>query len=340
MSRLTRLTCITVSALALGLLAVVLGLAAIIVSSTRVRQMPAKAVSAHLSSQPVSSLSAPRLQVLGDETLLRSFREQEARRLFTDGLTTEELADLARSENPFLRSLAVKLLRRLEGAAAIEILRMRLYDSEAGIRAQTAFALAELDAKQVLAPLAEMAKRDTDPRVRSAAVRALGKLKANGHATMLVAMLAEEKVVKCSAIESLGDLGYEEARDRIRKLFQESDTEVSLSCSYALARLGQKDMSEFLKDALRHRDESVRMAAVRLCSELGPSEMVGPIVERLSDQSERVRLAAIDAVLSLRNPQGAEPLKRIAEKDTDWTVRHRAQLAAEDIAWLVDKQRR
>jgi hypothetical protein len=352
MNKVSKPLAIAIAVLVVGLVSLMIGLAAMVKSSSNLRRVPNMLTAARSGAQGTYEAPQlqsgvvsdgklqPRLRVLGDETLLKDFREWQSRRLFSEGLTTDDVTEMSRAENPFARSLAVGLVRRLGGGAGRDILCLRLNDVEPGIRAQAALVLADLVEQSALEPLAKVAKNDPDPRVRSGAAKALGKIKAKSHTDLLLQMMDDEKIVKCSAIESLGDLDYDKARDRLRKMFRESDMDISLSCSYALFKLGQKDMVNFLFDALRHKDPTVRASALRLLAEVGASDVMKPVIQRLQDESQSVRFAAIGALVKLRNPIATSDLKRVAEKDSDWAVRQAAQIAMDDLAWQFDKDKR
>ena len=118
------------------------------------------------------------------------------------------------------------------------------------------------------------ALEDKDPVVREETVYLLSEFEDErvvGHLTEIL-LNDEDKAVRASAAEELGDFGDQTAIDPLIKALEDNDARVRESVLEALGLIGGKRVISKLMEALRAEDEDVRDAA---------AEALGDINERL-----------------------------------------------------------
>ena len=130
--------------------------------------------------------------------------------------------------------------------------------------------LADEDPAKAL-PLLYGYLNDQDPRIRSAAVEALGELG------------------DPSAIEALGNA-----------LAKDTDSDVRESAAEALGELGSPNAVQVLRTGLKDGDEDVREAVVDALGEIGGPEAERVLRQALADSDEDVRDAAVAALAKLK----------------------------------------
>jgi len=118
------------------------------------------------------------------------------------------------------------------------------------------------------------ALEDKDPVVREETVYLLSEFEDErvvGHLTKVL-LNDEDKAVRASAAEELGDFGDQTAINPLIKALEDNDARVRESVVEALGLIGGKSVISNLMEALRDQDEDVRDAA---------AEALGDINERL-----------------------------------------------------------
>ena len=138
---------------------------------------------------------------------------------------------------------------------------------------------------------------DADPRVRSAAVRAIGRR--FGHSEddrsrdlalqTIEAALRDDALVALGAVEALTEIGGSEAA-RAEGLLDRPEPELLRQAICCLARHATGARLEALIPLVAHRDWSVRAEAIQALAERGVVRAVPPILRRLeTEQDDFVR---------------------------------------------------
>jgi HEAT repeat protein len=114
-------------------------------------------------------------------------------------------------------SLAVSYLGRMGAVSAVPAILPLLSADDPHQRAGAATALGQLDASVACPRLAELARSDEVPWVRSCATEAVGRLSCGDAGTLLLDALADPDIrVRRIAVVSLMDKGHHEAIPQLR----------------------------------------------------------------------------------------------------------------------------
>lgn len=122
---------------------------------------------------------------------------------------------------------------------------------------------------------------------------------------------------KDAAIEVLGKMDDEEARQEIIKGATSSDSDLAMACLEAFRRMRWAGATDAILKAWDNgkRDANVRAAAVNALRACDPDRGMATFQAALNDSSPFVRSQAILALGSIRKPESIEPLiNRMAEE--------------------------
>jgi HEAT repeat protein/lysophospholipase L1-like esterase len=229
------------------------------------------------------------------------------------------------------RAAAVRALGRA-GAdpKQLPLLRSRLDDSDAQVRAACAWSLGRV-ADAEAAPSLAARLDDPDPRVRAGAAWALGRLGEpafSARRALLRTLSDPDGTVRWRATDSLATLGVEPAQlPLLETLLEAPDHPARGEVAALVGRLGEKaaPLAPALADALRDPREDVRGRAALALGAIGPAAApaVPALVAALPD--EAIRWKVVDA-LRLIGPSAAEAVPALAElvHDPSGSVRWRA----------------
>ena len=149
---------------------------------------------------------------------------------------------------------------------------------------------------------------DDDPRVRAAAVRALGHRFGNAEdearrsatTRTLEEALTDEALVALAAVEALGEIGGEEAAGPVVALLERSEPELVREAVTCIGRHGTAEELDMLVPLVSHTDWSVRAEAIQALADRGMARAVPPILRRLeTEQDDFVRDAILRALKKL-----------------------------------------
>jgi HEAT repeat protein len=215
------------------------------------------------------------------------------------------LTTALRDSDARVRRLASMALGRIGPAAgeAAQPLARVLADSDVGVRTAAGAALRQIGL--AAAPgVTEVLKKDSDPRVRSAAAAALPGLASNDDAhrqfreTLLAALADREAPVRVAAANALfrvrmgpGDATL--VLPPLTTALKDSDARVRGPVAELLGRLGSRAVP-VLRGALKDRVGRVRSHAAFALSRIGPdaSPAVPALIEALKDEVVEVRTHA------------------------------------------------
>lgn len=232
-----------------------------------------------------------------------------------------ELAALAEHLDPTVRARAVRALGRMpwpnEGATVTRALLARLFDTDANVRAEAAFALgmrADPTAGDKLAFVAlDFHLADADPLVRARAVEALSKLERSDlHERLLGALDDSDPRVRLEAAQGVSrwptSAGIADQR-LIRHLELDPDERVR---TYALFALDRRKSTAALETFLRFADSEIaeqRIYAARgLRHSIEAPKALAAAIDALRDEDARVAFEATLVLGESRAPQAFEAL--------------------------------
>lgn len=238
-------------------------------------------------------------------------------RLEQERAAASELVALAGADDPALAARATLALARLERRDALEPLLGALAATDAGVRAQAAFGLGQLDlalddaidahradrARAEQALVAAVAA-EPDPAVRRALVRALGRV-ATGQGLDTLTMLASgDGPLRAEALVALGVSGARRKASRredtglltaVAAGLGASDEAVRAGAAYALFRQKAKAPADAILGAWQSTDTQVRIFLARAIPSQEPAVGARLIELGLADQDWRVRAEAVRA---------------------------------------------
>lgn len=246
-----------------------------------------------------------------DRTALR--READVRAPNSTALTTA-----LDHRDATLRAEAAAAMGRTGSRLYAPALRQALRDTSATVRFEAVFALGQLWIEQDAPAPVEVVNDvlpaivDPEPRVRAAAVEALGKLGPPDLEPRLLTLLSDQEAqVRREAATALFRMRYLKrltaySTTTVRALADatnDPDADVRWRAAYAFSRWPEKDAAETLAKAAEDEAALVRLFALRGLAQLkekGPAE---PAVVGLDDPDERVRAEAI-ATLKAQDRSG------------------------------------
>jgi len=216
----------------------------------------------------------------------------------------QALADLRSwDKQPKVRRGAVQSLGRA-GAVGIPYLVSFFRDDDEGVRHFAGETLGGVGGEEAATTAAELLQ-DSDPRVRRAALLALGKMGRDGRdwsASICAHLSDEDHATRLAAIQALSELGASDEAAALGALCEDEGKGIRQAAVSALAKMkagGAQQALRFLDD----EDPAVRQAAVKVYSPLHsklPAELALPHVQsvarKLVDGDWRVRQAAVVAM--------------------------------------------
>lgn len=195
------------------------------------------------------------------------------------------LAQSALDRNPGIRAASYIGLSRSLGKNALIFLPSGLKDSDRIVRAAAIEAHGVTREEKKLDVMTDALSSDTDPMIRSAAVRGLSHHKYDPASPALLAALNDDDwVVATEAVTALGDIGDEKAIpsliDRFNMRSDRVDNDVRIEILDVLNNLKAKEAEALAVSALEDSDKRIRVSALTLLETLE----VEPLPELKSDR--------------------------------------------------------
>jgi HEAT repeat protein len=232
----------------------------------------------------------------------------------------------AESADPAVRRAALRILAYFGFAEALpSFLAAMRSEQDARLRDAAIAGLPFLDDPRALGALLDAA-RDPEPRVRSAAVRALGHSVGNDvriAAALLAALRDGEPWVRYYAAQALGRLRVESATEQLAALLDDAAGQVRVAAVEALSNFANATALAALRRAATGDDPDLERAAlIGLGIARGADTL--PVLEQAARSPDpATRLVAIAAVVDSSSERGVEVLARAA-RDPDESVRSAA----------------
>ncbi len=298
-----------------------------------------------------------------------------------DKRAIEPLIAALKNEDKYVRRSAAEALGKLRAKQAVELLIAALKDEYKYVRRSAAEALGKLGDKRAVEPLI-VALKDKD--VRSSAAEALENMKSipktgQDHVRYLAArgrisecvplgdiavepliatLKDEDKYVRRSTAEALGQIGNKRAVEPLIAALKDSRSDVRRSAAEALGKLRAKRAVEPLIAALKDKDvrnctaealgqigdkravepliaelkhKDVRRFAASALGQIGDKRAMEPLIVVLKDKSSEVRSSAAKALGQIGTPAVAPLIAILKDEDKDWRVRDSAAEALGQI---------
>jgi aminopeptidase N len=258
-------------------------------------------------------------------------------------------AQLGRDPHPVGRIAAAQALGRHASAEAVAWLAAALRRERVWfVQAEIAAALGQARSPAALAALVR-AVRIADPRVRRAAVRALGEFRSAQVGPLLGRLAAGDPsyFVAAEALRGLGRLRDPAVLPVLRRALREADSwndTVRVAAVEGLAELGADGTLATLRARTRYGlPHPSRMAAARSLGRVGRGDpgALRTLLALTRDPFLRVQLAAISALGHLGDDRAVPRLERLVQAvDVDGRVRRTAAEALRAIRGDSDKRLR
>ncbi len=216
------------------------------------------------------------------------------------------LAPWTTHRDPFVRQAALRGLRELRYAGALEPALAALAASEDVVRLEAVSVLGWLKSEQALGPLTAVAAQDPNAAVRRAAIGALGVGAAATEdtiAALLGALPDAAWQVREEAATTLGKLRVQSARDALIAMLNDDYWQVRLQAVRALGKLGDATASAAIAALLTHAISNLRKEAALSLGELGDAASLPALQAAATDPDPEVRKAARIALTQIEKAQ-------------------------------------
>jgi len=197
--------------------------------------------------------------------------------------------------DPFVRQAALRGLRELRYAGALEPALAALSASEDPVRLEAVSVLGWLKSEQALGPLTALAVNDANAAVRRAAIGALS-IGAAATEETIVALLGSLRdaawQIREEAAATLGKLRVSDARDALIAALEDDYWQVRLQAVRALGKLRDTAASTAVATLLTHAISNLRKEAALSLGELGDVASLPALHAASADADPEVRKAA------------------------------------------------
>lgn len=168
-----------------------------------------------------------------------------------------------------------------------------------------------------LEALALLRTSDKQPKVRRAAVQALGKAGTLGVPFLVNFFHDADEGVRHFAAETLGGIGGETSADAAAELAEHEDGPVRRSALMALGKLkvDGRDRSAIIARHLQDDDFAARLAAIQALSDLNASDEAKHMGALHKDDNKGIRQAAVSALAKMGKDGATEALKFLDDPD-------------------------
>ncbi len=211
-----------------------------------------------------------------------------------------------------------------------------LRDSDARVRVAAMNSLGELitegaDSTEIAA-LSRALRTDPEPQVRRMAAWALGEIEdARGIPALSDALRTDQDTgVRKMAAWALGEIEDAQAVPALGAALEDEDPEVRRAAIHALGEIESPTAVEFLIPALSSDDVQIRKHAAWALGEIDDARAVDPLAAALKDANAEVRRAAAHGLGEIESPRAVDALVA-ALKDADPQVRRHAAWALGEI---------
>jgi HEAT repeat protein len=268
----------------------------------------------------------------------------------------EELASGLSDSDPAVRLAVVRLLGRLPNSRASTWMNQAIFDDDLQVRLQVVALVARTGDTAILAE----ALKDSDPSMRSAAIRALNQLDdpnalpiiatAVGDSDFGVRRAAVEALalshsplsarplravlgsrdpqLRLLAVKALGESGDREVVPDLLGAYRDANSDIRQAILLALVEIDAAASQEILSEALLDADDQVRVTAVKLMRRFFPEKTEIQLIQAAADEAATVREAALRALAGSRSDEAFQALSD-GRWDSDYRV---SKVAIEGLA--------
>ncbi|MDQ2976254.1 MAG: HEAT repeat domain-containing protein [Acidobacteriota bacterium] len=188
-----------------------------------------------------------------------------------------------------------------------------LNSDDAEERSEALKTLGQFRVQSSVKALAQFARYDSEPGIRSLAIAGLGSINHESvFPAVLIGMADETREVRASAARSLNRLSFDRA-DAYVRVIETSDDETILNVAKACIQAGI--VSQNL-DRLANSDHRQAYETFSLICLLAKAKMNEPVLDAIADhRNTDVRLKAVHLLACAREPETFEQLRQLAIRD-------------------------
>jgi cyclophilin family peptidyl-prolyl cis-trans isomerase/HEAT repeat protein len=211
---------------------------------------------------------------------------------------------IAQAANPnvAIRERVFFSLARRANAQALPFYVTGLKDVDRQIRIYSLNALTRVADKSVLAEIAPLLK-ENDWRVKYYCLGVFDKIKASESLPQITALLdpREHVYVRQAAIRVLGDIGDQQALEKLTPFLNDVDINLSTEALAAIARLKKGEALPQIREWIKSDNPRKRAAVATACGYFVSSECWSILTTLASDSAPSVRASAYEILLSAQS---------------------------------------
>jgi len=210
---------------------------------------------------------------------------------------------LCRSENPFIRTEAFRLVSRSTDQSGREVLIKGIDDKIGKVRKYAYLGLENFKEKDLI----RRGLRDTDQSVRLNCAMALGKLGEKGMENLIKLelnknMSSEFLIEGCEALAGLSDTTI---IPFFKELLVDMPWDIRIAAADALLKFKKRDGVAVIKEGLKSNDPFIRVKCVDIIRRYNLPEFYDLLGPALDDMYINVSIAALRAMASYKKKESA-----------------------------------
>jgi len=237
-----------------------------------------------------------------------------------DGLDTEELLELIKRPDPFVRQNALLVLSAIHPSEVVTAVSLALKDEDPRVRMAGAKTLSTIKSDEAFLGLLR-ATADEDPAIRALVVRCLGDSGLERFIDTVGIMLSDaDPVVRVAAAKAMSMIGTRNEVMLLVPMLEDDNGHVCVSAIEALGVLGGREAKAAILKMLVNEDSEIKRTALRSLAGFHGVEDV--LLDYLDDKDWAIRVEAVRALKGHRQSNVIEKLEHALLSEADTIVQH------------------
>jgi len=235
------------------------------------------------------------------------------------------------SGDPAVRRQAAEALGMLRNQQAIEPLRSALKDTNAFVRSAALEALGLMRATAASKDIVALLHNDPQDSVRQSAAVALNYVGDSTTVPDLIDALKDKSDgTRFAAANALGSLRATSAIPALTDGLKDKNPGMRRSCLNSLGRIGDKSVLPAVRDAMKDEDASIRSEAANICGNFNDKDSAAAFQQLLASSNKNEQLAGAGALAKIGSDAGSS-VAFAGIKDNDAGIRMNAANVLGDI---------
>ena len=200
-------------------------------------------------------------------------------------------------------------------------------------RSEKEAALKEFASKGLLRRETSRALRDSEVEIVLRAVKLVEYRGCQDEVARELAVLTKhpDTRVRSSAVRQLGKSGAYDALKALFETLNDRDRRVLANAVEALEETGHKQITRLLEPLMRHPDNRIRANAAKAAWTLGDERGRAVLVEMLGSPRVEMRLSGLWGLRQIGLKEEAEVVRQLSKNDSDERVRNSADMTL--VTW-------